>query len=84
MAEGKTGRDRRRVIISGVAPEIECGRFACKRVGGEDVLGRYRYALDAFLLEKTIYELGYELGNRPAWTAIPLHALHQILEIPPA
>ena len=27
--------------------------------------------LDIYLLEKAIYELGYELGNRPAWAAIP-------------
>jgi maltose alpha-D-glucosyltransferase / alpha-amylase len=36
--------------------------------------------LDAYLLEKAIYELGYELGNRPGWAAIPLHGLLQLLE----
>jgi maltose alpha-D-glucosyltransferase / alpha-amylase len=35
--------------------------------------------LDAYLLEKAVYELGYELGNRPTWAAIPLHGLLQIL-----
>lgn len=29
----------------------------------------------AFELEKAIYELGYELNNRPDWVAIPLSAL---------
>ena len=36
--------------------------------------------LDAYLLEKAVYELGYEMNNRPTWTAIPLLALHQLLE----
>jgi maltose alpha-D-glucosyltransferase / alpha-amylase len=35
--------------------------------------------LDANLLEKAIYELGYELGNRPAWATIPLHGVLQLL-----
>ena len=35
--------------------------------------------LDVYLLEKAIYELGYELGNRPAWAAIPLRGLLQLL-----
>jgi maltose alpha-D-glucosyltransferase / alpha-amylase len=36
--------------------------------------------LDAYVLEKAIYELGYELGNRPSWTIIPLRGLLQLLE----
>ena len=28
--------------------------------------------LDAFLLEKALYEVAYELNNRPAWLGIPL------------
>ena len=31
--------------------------------------------LDAYLLEKTFYEVVYELESRPAWVAIPLRAL---------
>jgi starch synthase (maltosyl-transferring) len=36
--EVRSGRDTRRIIISGVKPEIECGRFPCKRVVGEPVV----------------------------------------------
>jgi len=36
--------------------------------------------LDIFLLEKGVYELGYELGNRPAWTVIPVHGLRSLLK----
>ena len=28
--------------------------------------------LDAFVMDKALYELSYELGNRPAWVRIPL------------
>jgi maltose alpha-D-glucosyltransferase / alpha-amylase len=38
-----------------------------------------RILLDAFLLDKSIYELGYELNNRPDWVAIPLQGVNQIL-----
>jgi len=31
------------------------------------------------LLEKAIYELGYELNNRPAWLAIPLEGIEELL-----
>ena len=33
------------------------------------------------LLEKAIYELGYELNNRPAWVAIPLEGISQVLSL---
>jgi maltose alpha-D-glucosyltransferase/alpha-amylase len=37
--------------------------------------------LDAFVLEKAIYELGYELDNRPNWAFIPIHGISQIAGI---
>jgi maltose alpha-D-glucosyltransferase / alpha-amylase len=37
--------------------------------------------LDTYLLEKAIYELGYELNNRPAWVQIPLHGIAQICRL---
>ena len=35
--------------------------------------------LDAFLLEKAIYEVGYELNNRPDWIRIPLRGIRELL-----
>ncbi|MFO7961576.1 MAG: maltose alpha-D-glucosyltransferase [Nitriliruptoraceae bacterium] len=39
-----------------------------------------RLLLDAFLVEKAVYELGYEMNNRPAWVGIPLAGISQVLE----
>jgi maltose alpha-D-glucosyltransferase / alpha-amylase len=38
--------------------------------------------LNAYLLDKSIYELGYELNNRPDWVAIPLEGILQLLDNP--
>jgi maltose alpha-D-glucosyltransferase/alpha-amylase len=35
--------------------------------------------LEAFLLEKAVYEVTYELNNRPHWLGIPLRGIRQIL-----
>ena len=37
--------------------------------------------LDAYCLEKAIYELGYELNNRPDWIKVPLQGIFQLLQI---
>jgi maltose alpha-D-glucosyltransferase/alpha-amylase len=37
--------------------------------------------LDVFLLDKAIYELNYELNNRPAWVQIPVEGILQLVEI---
>jgi maltose alpha-D-glucosyltransferase/alpha-amylase len=39
-----------------------------------------RILLDAFLLEKAVYEIGYELNNRPGWLNIPLLGVLQLME----
>ena len=35
--------------------------------------------LDTYLLDKAVYELGYELNNRPSWVRIPLEGISQLL-----
>lgn len=35
--------------------------------------------LDLFLLEKALYELGYELNNRPDWARIPLEGILSLM-----
>jgi starch synthase (maltosyl-transferring) len=55
--DGRIGRDQRRVIVTGVAPEIEGGRFPCKRVIGEEVV-----------VEADIFTDGHEaLSARLLW-----------------
>ncbi len=36
--------------------------------------------LDTALLEKAIYELAYELNNRPDWVAVPLRGIRDLLD----
>ncbi len=38
--------------------------------------------LDFYLVEKVVYEIGYELENRPTWLSIPLRGLLRVLEAP--
>jgi maltose alpha-D-glucosyltransferase/alpha-amylase len=49
------------------------GRFI---PGSRDEL---RILLGALLLEKAVYELSYELNNRPDWVGIPLRGIQQLL-----
>ena len=41
----------------------------------------FRVLLDAHLLEKAVYEIGYELNNRPHWVGIPIRGVLEILEM---
>ncbi len=36
--------------------------------------------LDAHLVEKAVYELNYEMNNRPDWVAIPLAAIDELIQ----
>jgi len=40
-----------------------------------------RLLLEFFLLEKCIYEISYELNNRPDWLEIPLRGLLALLAV---
>lgn len=39
-----------------------------------------RLLFNVYVIEKAVYELGYELNNRPDWVEIPLGGLHDIVE----
>jgi trehalose synthase-fused probable maltokinase len=39
--------------------------------------------LDAFTLDKAVYELGYEIANRPDWVDVPLGAIEAWLDAAP-
>ncbi len=39
-----------------------------------------RLLLDFYLLDKAVYELAYELNNRPDWIRIPFQGILQLLE----
>ncbi|MDQ2842612.1 MAG: putative maltokinase [Acidobacteriota bacterium] len=41
--------------------------------------GERRILLDAFLLQKALYEAAYELNNRPDWLAIPLRGILSLM-----
>ena len=36
--------------------------------------------LNVMLLEKSVYELSYELNNRPDWVEVPLVGIHELLD----
>jgi predicted trehalose synthase len=36
--------------------------------------------LRIFELEKAIYEVGYELANRPDWVEVPVRGINRLLE----
>jgi maltose alpha-D-glucosyltransferase/alpha-amylase len=51
-----------------------------ERIGMGTVLSEENDILiRTFLLEKAIYELGYELNGRPDWTIIPLRGIHYLV-----
>ncbi|MGH7467726.1 MAG: maltose alpha-D-glucosyltransferase [Longimicrobiales bacterium] len=39
-----------------------------------------RILLDCYLLEKAVYEIGYELNNRPEWLIVPLRGVLDLLQ----
>ena len=39
----------------------------------------FQIMLEAYLLDKAVYEVGYELNNRPDWVVIPIRGIQHIL-----
>jgi maltose alpha-D-glucosyltransferase / alpha-amylase len=59
------------------------GRYLETAAGGrllpEDA-SQARRLLDALVLEKAVYELGYEMDNRPDWVATPIRGILELLD----
>ncbi len=62
------------VYLRAYLQAVEPGRLLPQ--GGEEL----ELLLNAHLLEKVIYEVGYELNNRPDWVRIPLQGILQLLD----
>jgi len=66
-------RGRRRVVIEGVSPEVDCGRFAAKRIAGDrmtveaDIFADGHDQLSARLL--------YRREEAPTWSETPMELL---------
>ncbi|MEV8359133.1 phosphotransferase [Microbacterium sp. NPDC076895] len=45
---------------------------------GIDLTGPERVLLDAYVADKAVYEVMYEIRNRPTWVSIPLEALERV------
>jgi len=41
--------------------------------------GERKLMLEVYLLEKAVYELGYELNNRPDWVSVPVEGILELL-----
>ena len=64
-----------RSFLEGYFAEARPGEVRFLPASREDAMRVAR----VFQLEKAIYELHYELQNRPDWIAIPLHGLEELL-----
>ena len=67
------------VSVSFVKAYLQVARKSCFIPGRRAELA---LLLDVYLLEKAIYELGYELNNRPSWVGIPLGGISELLQDP--
>jgi maltokinase len=63
----------RRAFLDGYLGTVEPSLLPA----GEEAIGRL---LTVFELEKAVYELRYELGNRPQWIGIPVAGIERMLE----
>jgi starch synthase (maltosyl-transferring) len=64
---------RQRVVIEGVAPEIDEGRFSIKRTVGENVKVQAFVFADGH--DAIACELLYRFGENPEWRQVPMTAI---------
>ena len=62
------------VSVAYLQTYMEVVRGAAFLPGSQEEL---KLLLDVYLVEKAVYELGYELNNRPDWVSIPLQGILQ-------
>lgn len=62
-----------RTFLRGYFDVADAGKFVPKSARDRDML------LNVFVLEKALYELRYELNNRPDWVGIPLRGILAVL-----
>jgi maltokinase len=67
-----TARER---FLDGYVTEVDAGLLPASEAG-------IRQLLAIFELEKAVYELRYELNNRPDWVAIPVAGIARLLQEP--
>jgi predicted trehalose synthase len=67
---------------SGLARWAETGAFADEEAAFVPKGAALDTLLVVSLLEKAVYELAYELNNRPAWVPLPLRGIASVLEEP--
>ena len=72
-APAKSDDGRRRVVIEGVSPEIDGGRFPVKRVEGESVTVEADIFGDGHDVVSAV--LRWRRADDPAWTEAPMEAL---------
>ena len=68
MADGRC-----RVVIEGVSPEIDCGRFAIKRVTGEQVVVEADIYADGH--DEVTAVLCYRRGGEASWVEVEMESL---------
>ena len=68
------GRDAERAFVGGYLGAVRIADGRLIPAGS----GAFRQALDLFMIEKALYEVRYELDNRPDWIEIPLGAIKRI------
>ncbi len=67
------GDGKRRVVIEGVTPEIDAGRYPIKRVPGEDVVVEAAVFADGHDMLSAVLRFRHE--SEPDWTEVSMEAL---------